>query len=151
MTTTTAPEFVPSIVIRDSSGSQLHRLSPQHVRIIVMVADGMSNAEIGGVLFISEDTVKTHLQHVMRNLGARSRAHLVHLAYVLGVLDTRAGRAATPMRTSEVTPGAEERMASLLKSYSDQHLASCELFKIRYCDCRDRRAPEATVQEGHSR
>ena len=151
MTALVPADSIPSIVIRDADGAQLHRVTPQQVRILVMVADGMSNPEIGNVLFLSEDTIKTHLRHMMRNLGARSRAHLVHLAHVLGVLDRTAGRGAVAVKTDVTVADPDPaRTTSLHNSYGDRHLADCDLFRIRYCDCRDRLGaePQTTVQEG---
>lgn len=65
------------------------RLTPHHLKIIPLVAEGNGSAEIGKRLFITEGTVKTHLQHIFKILGARNRAHMVHLAYVRGILVRR--------------------------------------------------------------
>jgi DNA-binding NarL/FixJ family response regulator len=40
---------------------------------------GQSNRQIGRNLFISEDTVKSHVKAILRKLGARDRAHAVSL------------------------------------------------------------------------
>jgi DNA-binding CsgD family transcriptional regulator len=46
-----------------------------------LVAQGLSNAEVGERLFISSRTVSTHLQHIYRRLGLPSRAALIR--YIL--------------------------------------------------------------------
>ena len=51
-----------------------------------LVSYGLSNGEIGRKLFLSEDTVKTHLRRAYRTIGARDRAHAVRLALRSGAL-----------------------------------------------------------------
>ena len=46
-----------------------------------LVADGLSNDEIGHRLYISSHTAKTHVNRAMTKLGVRDRAQLVVLAY----------------------------------------------------------------------
>lgn len=55
-------------------------LSSRQVQIADLIAEGLSNPEIGGRLHLAECTVKTHLQRLLSALGARNRAHAVHLA-----------------------------------------------------------------------
>lgn len=62
-------------------------LTPQQLRIIVLAAQGRSNAEIGKALHISGDTVKTHIRAIFDRLGARNRAHCVHLAHRYGLAE----------------------------------------------------------------
>jgi DNA-binding NarL/FixJ family response regulator len=56
-------------------------LTQREREVLTLVARGTSNSAIGQALYISQDTVKTHLSHVMRKLSARDRTH----AAVLGV------------------------------------------------------------------
>jgi DNA-binding NarL/FixJ family response regulator len=55
-------------------------LTPRQREIVHLVALGASGPEIGDELHISHQTVRTHVNNAMDNLGARSRAHLVAMA-----------------------------------------------------------------------
>lgn len=53
----------------------------REMQILYLVALGYTNGAIGGVLYLSADTVKTHLRRLFVKLGARDRAHAVNLAH----------------------------------------------------------------------
>ncbi|ADD44869.1 transcriptional regulator, LuxR family [Stackebrandtia nassauensis DSM 44728] len=61
-------------------------LSARESQVLLAIASGKSNAEIGRELFITEDTVKTHARRMYRKLGARDRAHAVAEAFRVGIL-----------------------------------------------------------------
>jgi DNA-binding NarL/FixJ family response regulator len=61
-------------------------LTPREREIVRYVALGLRNAEVGRSLFISEDTVKTHLNNVFKKLGLRDRAELTRYAIRVGIV-----------------------------------------------------------------
>jgi DNA-binding NarL/FixJ family response regulator len=64
---------------------ELDELTSREREIFRLIANGLSNAEIGRELFISETTVKTHVTHVFQKLGVRDRVQAVVLAYQTGL------------------------------------------------------------------
>lgn len=62
------------------------RPTPRELEILQLVADGCSTVTIATALFISPETVKSHVGNAMARLGASSRAHAVALAYRRGLL-----------------------------------------------------------------
>lgn len=67
-------------------------LTPQQLKVLSYISHGYSNAAIGAELFISEDTVKTHVRRVMVTLGATDRAHAVRIGFEEGLLVRSAHR-----------------------------------------------------------
>ena len=55
-----------------------------------LIARGLSNAEIGKELYISDTTVKTHITHILQKLDLRDRVQAVVLAYQTGLFETDA-------------------------------------------------------------
>lgn len=64
----------------------LATLTPREREILEQIATGRSNQEIAEVLFISEETVKTHVRRVLQKLSLRDRVQAVVFAYENGVV-----------------------------------------------------------------
>lgn len=56
-------------------------LTRREVEVLALVANGLTNAEIAGRLFISEATVKSHINHIFSKTGVHDRAQAVAYAY----------------------------------------------------------------------
>lgn len=69
-----------------AGNAALSTLTEREREILVLVARGLTNDDIGSDLFISPATVKTHLARVMAKLGAHDRAQLVVRAYEGGLV-----------------------------------------------------------------
>jgi DNA-binding NarL/FixJ family response regulator len=70
---------------------ELEELSEREREVFRLIARGLSNAEIGRELYISETTVKTHITHILQKLDLRDRVQAVVLAYQTGLANA-AGR-----------------------------------------------------------
>ena len=87
-----APEvtrrLVESYVTRPAPREEpaLGDLTPREHDVVLLVAKGLSNLEIGDELHLSEATVKTHLTSILRKLGLRDRTQLVVFAYERGLV-----------------------------------------------------------------
>ena len=68
----------------------LARLTGREREVLGLVAQGLDNLDVAARLFVSEATVKTHVNRIFAKLGVRSRAQLVVLAYESGFV--RPGR-----------------------------------------------------------
>jgi DNA-binding NarL/FixJ family response regulator len=66
---------------------QLETLTGREREVVVAVAQGLSNAEIGRRLFMSEATVKAHVSRVLAKLGLSSRVQAAILAHDAGLLE----------------------------------------------------------------
>jgi DNA-binding NarL/FixJ family response regulator len=76
----TAPE--PPAEVRQ----QLQRLTERERQVLLLVAQGRSNAEIADLLVIAESTAKTHVKRVLAKIDAHDRAQAVVFAYRSGLL-----------------------------------------------------------------
>ena len=56
-------------------------------QVLRLIADGLVNREIGHRLYLSEETVKSHVRHLLAKLQARSRAHAVAIGFRRQLLD----------------------------------------------------------------
>ncbi|MFJ3392283.1 response regulator [Leifsonia aquatica] len=62
-------------------------LTPREREILLAMADGLTNGEIGAKFFLTESTVKTHVGRVLSKLHLRDRVHAVIFAYDNGLID----------------------------------------------------------------
>src|ERR671911_2788477 len=58
----------------------------REVEVLQLISDGLVNREIGHRLFLSEETVKSHVRHLLAKLQARSRAHAVAVGFRRGLI-----------------------------------------------------------------
>ena len=66
-------------------GDPPDELTPREAEVLAHIAAGLSNAEIASTLFVSEATVKTHVNHIFAKTGLRDRAQLVGDAFRNGL------------------------------------------------------------------
>jgi DNA-binding NarL/FixJ family response regulator len=64
---------------------RLRGLTAKEREVVTLVAEGLSNDEIGARLYMSPATAKTHVSRAMAKLGARDRAQLVVIAFETGL------------------------------------------------------------------
>ncbi len=73
----------------DPDTDPLAALTRREREVLILLAQGLSNAEIAARLYLSTATIKTHVGNVLRKLGLRDRVHATIFAYELGVLEAK--------------------------------------------------------------
>ena len=68
------------------ASAALAELTSREREVMALVAEGLTNAEIGERLFMSPATARTHVSRILTKLGARDRAQLVVIAYETGLV-----------------------------------------------------------------
>jgi DNA-binding NarL/FixJ family response regulator len=75
-------------IARPASPKGLDELTTREREVFGLIAGGLSNAEIGHRLYISDTTVKTHVTRVLQKLNLRDRVQAVVLAHQAGLIET---------------------------------------------------------------
>ena len=78
--------FAKQACPRPKRHSGLEQLTEREREVLLLVAGGLSNAELAKALHVSLPTAKTHVSRVLSKLGARDRAQLVVIAYESGLV-----------------------------------------------------------------
>jgi DNA-binding NarL/FixJ family response regulator len=73
-------------VLLDGDGVK-PKLSAQELKVLRLVAEGLTNPEIGARLYLSRHTVKEYVSHAMRKLDATNRIEAVRIATALGLIE----------------------------------------------------------------
>ena len=84
-----SPEVTGRVLQVISSGKTIHAestLTKREMEVLDCLAQGMTSAQIASDLFISENTVKTHVRHILEKLEAGNRAEAVSKAVQMGII-----------------------------------------------------------------
>ncbi len=77
------PALMPAFL----TGKDDDTLTTREREILQLLADGMSNAEVAAKLFISQETVKSHVRHILAKLEADTRTQAVAIALREAIID----------------------------------------------------------------
>lgn len=81
-----APAVSQRVITAASSREDGPVLTPRESEVLRLVAQGLTNSQVGRALFVGESTVKTHLQHIFAKLDAPDRAAAVSIAHRRGLI-----------------------------------------------------------------
>lgn len=75
------------IPLQPAQAEEGHDPTARETEVLQLISDGLVNREIGERLFLSEETVKSHVRHLLAKLQARSRAHAVAVGFRRGLIN----------------------------------------------------------------
>ena len=78
--------FAGQLTVPSTEDNRIGQLTDREREVLLLVAQGLSNAEIAERLFVAETTVKTHVGRVLTKLDLRDRVQAVVLAYETGLI-----------------------------------------------------------------
>ena len=76
----------PAVLDRAGEAAAVETLTGREAETLTLMAEGLSNAEIAGRMYVSEATAKTHVAHVLMKLHLRDRVQAVVFAYETGIV-----------------------------------------------------------------
>ena len=71
----------------ESSAADRLGLTPREIDVLILVAEGKTNVQIGKALFISDKTASVHVSHILAKLGASNRVEAAGIAHRLGLVE----------------------------------------------------------------
>src|ERR671939_416330 len=77
------PALMPALLTKERE----NMLTAREREILQLLADGMSNADVAAKLFISQETVKSHVRHILTKLEADTRTQAVAIALREAIID----------------------------------------------------------------
>lgn len=83
--TPVSPDMVRALVAKNSVGLGSD-LTAREIEVLRIAAKGLSNKEIAAELYLSVNTVRNHMQHVLNKLGAHSKLEATAIATRIGIL-----------------------------------------------------------------
>ena len=83
-----SPTLDPIVFDSEALNERLQELgmTPREYEVICKLADGLSNKEIGEALYLSENTIKTHMANIFSKLNAKRRTEVIGIARERGIL-----------------------------------------------------------------
>lgn len=76
----------PTVAAKLAARVSATDLTAREVEVLRLVVDGKSNKEIGTALFVSEGTVKVHINHILDKLGVSGRTEAINVALKRGLV-----------------------------------------------------------------
>jgi DNA-binding CsgD family transcriptional regulator len=62
-------------------------LTPREIEVMTLTAMGKTRIEVAAILFLSEETIKSHIERVRRKLNATNKTHAIAIAMTLGLIE----------------------------------------------------------------